>query len=244
MSIQDQINNTPMSGGIAVTAGAGTGKTYTLVNKIQHCIDSGINPVNMLVFSFTVDAANELKNRIKNGHLITVGTIHSVMYQIIRENSPKRYFVLDNGYQKKFVFDIFKELQIDYLNYNKFLSRIDLAKNMFPEYYDMLEDRDQNLLSFFENNHKLIGFAQEFEAKKEKQHKIVFSDMQLKAYDILRKNPAILDSRQERWKYIFLDEAQDASNVDIAVIMLLAEKYKQLFVVGDVKQKIFSFRTG
>jgi len=244
MSIIDEINNTPISGGIAVTAGAGTGKTYTLVNKIQHCIDSGINPVNMLVFSFTVDAANELKNRIKNGHLITVGTIHSVMYQIIRENSKKRYFVLDNGYQKKFVFDIFKELKIDYMNYNKFLSRVDLAKNMFPEYYDMLENRDQNLLSFFENNHKLIGFAREFEAKKERQHKITFSDMQLKAYDILRKNPAILDSRQERWKYIFLDEAQDASNVDIAVIMLLAEKYKQLFVVGDIKQKIFSFRHG
>ncbi|MFA6377317.1 MAG: UvrD-helicase domain-containing protein [Acholeplasmataceae bacterium] len=244
MSIQDQINNTPMSGGIAVTAGAGTGKTYTLVNKIQHCIDSGINPINILAFTFTVDSAQEFRKRIPNNELITIGTIHSVMYQIIRENSPKRYFVLDNGYQKKFVFDIFKELNVDYMNYNKFLSRVDLAKNMFPEYYDMLENRDQNLLSFFENNHKLIGFAREFEAKKERQHKITFSDMQLKAYDILRKNPAILDSRQERWKYIFLDEAQDASNVDIAVIMLLAEKYKQLFVVGDIKQKIFSFRHG
>ena len=101
-----------------------------------------------------------------------------------------------------------------------------------------LKKTTKDFYPFFENNHKLVGFAREFEAKKERQHKITFSDMQLKAYDILRKNPAILDSRQERWKYIFLDEAQDASNVDIAVIMLLAEKYKQLFRwVGDIKQK-------
>lgn len=244
MSIIDKINSASITGGISVSASAGTGKTHCLVEKIKHCVANGVNPINILAFTFTVDSAQEFRKRIPNSELITVGTIHSVMYQIIRENSPKRYFVLDNGYQKKFVFDIFKELKIDYINYNKFLSRIELAKNIFPEYYDMLEDRDQNLLSFFENNHKLIGFAQEFEKKKEKQHKIVFSDMQLKAYDILRKNPAILDSRQERWKYIFLDEAQDASNVDIAVIMLLAEKYKQLFVVGDVKQKIYQFRTG
>lgn len=244
MSIIDEINNAPMSGGICITASAGTGKTFALVNKISRCVKDGVNPVNILAFCFTVDAANELKNRISDGSLMTIGTIHSVAFSIIREHGKKRYFVLENGMQQKFIFDIFKELKIDFDKYGKYMSIIDLAKNMFPDYYELLEDNSEIITTFYNHDNKLISFARELESKKEKQHKIMFSDMQLKAYILLRDNPNILDNRQERWKYIFLDEAQDASNVDVAVIMLLAEKYKQLFVVGDIKQKIFSWRTG
>jgi DNA helicase-2/ATP-dependent DNA helicase PcrA len=137
MTIQQQINDSKFP--IVVTASAGTGKTYSIVNKIQDCIEKGINPLNMLVFTFTVDAANELKNRIKNGQLMTVGTIHSVMYQIIRENSPKRYFVLDGGMQTKFVFNIFKENKIEYDKYSTYMGKVGFAKNMFSNYYELMK---------------------------------------------------------------------------------------------------------
>jgi DNA helicase II / ATP-dependent DNA helicase PcrA len=242
MTIQEKINAAKMSGGIVVTASAGTGKTYSIVNKIQDCLDKGINPLNILVFTFTVDAANALKNRIQNGQLMTVGTIHSVMFQIIRENSPKRYFVLDNGAQTKFVFNIFKENRIEYDRYNNYMSKIGFAKNYFTNYYDLLENDPEVLIEFFKDQ-KLFSFAMQYEAEKERQHKIDFDDMTLKAYAILRNNPEVLAHRQERWKYIFVDEAQDLCPPQIDIIKLLAAKYQNLFIVGDEKQAIYaSFR--
>lgn len=228
---------------IVVTASAGTGKTHTLVNKVNKIVESGVSPINILVFSFTVDASEELRSRITNGQLMTIGTIHSVMFQIVREHSPKRYYVLDNGDQMKFAFRIFKELKIDYDKYNKYMGTIELAKNIFPDYYELLENNSGVIDKYF-NDSRLLSFANEFERERERCHKICFSDMPLKAYQILKNNPSVLEHRQERWKYIFLDEAQDASRVDVAIILLLANKYRNLFIVGDIKQKIYGFRTG
>jgi DNA helicase-2/ATP-dependent DNA helicase PcrA len=240
MTIQEKINAASLP--IVVTASAGTGKTYSIVNKIQDCLNKGVNPLNILVFTFTVDAANELKNRIQNGQLMTVGTIHSVMFQIIRENSPKRYFVLDNGAQMRFVFNIFRENRIDYDRYQKYMSKIGFAKNYFTNYYDLIEEEPEILIEFFKDK-KLFSFAMQYEAEKERQHKIDFDDMTLKAYQILRDNPDVLEHRQERWKYIFTDEAQDLCPPQIEIIKLLAAKYQNLFIVGDEKQAIYaSFR--
>lgn len=240
MTIQDKINEAEFP--VVVTASAGTGKTYSIVNKIQHCIDTGINPLNILVFTFTVDAANELKSRIKNGQMMTVGTIHSVMLQIIRENSRKRYYVLEGGQQMKLIFDIFKEDRIDFDRFNPYMTKIGFAKNMFPDYYDLIENSPETLIEFFKDP-KLFAFAIRYENEKERQHKIDFDDMTLKAYAILRDNPDVLEHRQERWKYIFVDEAQDLCPPQIEVIKLLGHKYQNLFVVGDEKQAIYgSFR--
>lgn len=239
MTIQEKINDAAFP--IIVTASAGTGKTYSLVNKIQDCLQKGMNPLNMLVFTFTVDAANELKNRILGSQLMTVGTIHSVILQIIRENSPKRYFVLDNGAQTKFVFRIFKDNSIDYDRYNTYMSKIGFAKNYFTDYYDLLENSPEFLTEFFKDS-KLSSFAMQYEAEKERCHKIDFDDFTLKAYNILKNNPEVLARCQERWQYIFVDEAQDLCPPQIDIIKLLAARYQNLFVVGDVKQAIYGFR--
>ena len=243
MSIMDEINKAPISGGIAVTASAGTGKTYSLTKKIEDCVAKGINPINMLVFTFTTDAANELKKRIGNaGSLMTVGTIHSVMLQIIREHGKKRYYVLDAGGQLRFAFDILKDLKMDFDRANRYLGAIGFAKNKFTDYYDLLENSPEFLEEFF-GDKNLFSFALEYERKKEHCHKIDFDDMTLKAFEILNNNPSILDNRQERWKYIFVDEAQDLCPPQTDVIKLLARKYKNLFIVGDEKQAIYgSFR--
>lgn len=240
MNIQDKINEALFP--IVVRASAGTGKTYSLVEKVNHLVKTGVNPVNILVFTFTLDAANELKSRIQDGAQMTVGTIHSVMLQIIREHHPKRYNVLDNGKQLKFIFDIFKEQRIEFDNYHNYTSKISMAKNIFTDYQELLDKNPDVILEFF-NDERLYDFAVEYERKKEQYHKIDFDDMALKAFDLLDKNHNILDNRQERWKYIFVDEAQDLCQPQIDIIKLLAEKYKNLFIVGDEKQAIYgSFR--
>lgn len=241
MSIIDEINNTQMAGGIAVLASAGTGKTWHLVEKVKHCVKQGINPLNMLIFSFTVDSANEFRNRIPNNEVMTIGTIHAVMLKIIKEHSKKAYYVFNNGQQMKFIFDILKDLRIDFDKANKYLGMVGLAKNTFLDYYDMLENNSGMLSEFFGDN-KIMAFAREYEAKKEHCHKIDFDDFTLKAYWILKDNPDVLDNRQERWKYIFVDEAQDLNIPQIAIIKLLANKYKNLLIVGDCKQAIYNFR--
>jgi DNA helicase-2/ATP-dependent DNA helicase PcrA len=240
MNIQEKINQASFP--IVVTASAGTGKTYSLVEKVKYSVEKGINPINMLIFTFTVDAALELKKRVKDGQLMTIGTMHSVMYQIIRENSKKRYFVLDSGAQTRFIMDIFKEMKIDFDKLSSYTGAIGMAKNTYTDYYDLLENSPQLLEEYF-GNAKILSFAMEYEKKKEKSHKIDFDDMTLKAHNILLENPSILDNRQERWKYIFVDEAQDLCPPQIDVVKLLGNKYKNLFVVGDEKQAIYgSFR--
>ena len=229
---------------ILVKASAGTGKTYCLVERIKALVDMGVDPKLILAFSFTVDAAQNIRQRVTDGDLMTIGTIHSVSYRIIREYGEKSYYVLDSFALSSFVFDIFKKSKIEYSKYNQYMARIDLAKNIYVNYYSLVKNNGIELRKFFGNDLKLMSFAKEFESRKESQHKITFSDMQLKAYCLLTEKPNILSLVHERWKYIFLDEAQDASNVDIALVNILANKYKQLFVVGDIKQKIFSWRTG
>jgi DNA helicase II / ATP-dependent DNA helicase PcrA len=241
MTIQEQINDAEFP--IVVTASAGTGKTYSIVNKVQDCLKKGVNPLNMLVFTFTVDAANELKNRIENGSTMTIGTIHSVMYQIVRENSTRRYFVLDNGKQMKFVMGIFKDMKIDFDYLHRYINSVGFAKNKFADYYEILNEAPEMLSRFFGDDSRLVEFAKEYEARKEHCHKIDFDDMTLKALGILRSRPDVLDNRQERWKYIFVDEAQDLCPPQTEIIKLLASKYKNLFIVGDEKQAIYaSFR--
>lgn len=237
--IQERLLNASLP--IVVRASAGTGKTYTLVNKVNSLIDSGINPANILAFTFTVDSAGDLKKRISQAELMTVGTIHSVMLQIIREHSPKRYYVIDNGRQQAMVYKLFKEMKIDFDKYGKYMGLIDLAKNTFTDYYDLLSNNSEHLNQFFGEN-GLTMFARSYEKEKERCHKIDFSDFVLKAYWLLKDNPNILDSRQERWKYIFVDEAQDLCVPQIDIIKLLGEKYRNIFIVGDFKQGIYQFR--
>jgi DNA helicase-2/ATP-dependent DNA helicase PcrA len=241
MTIQDRINQAPMP--IIITASAGTGKTYCLTKKIEYMIQNGINPLNILAFTFTVDAANELRQRIQGSELMTVGTIHSIALQVIREHSTKKYFVLKDFEQRKYVFDLFKEMRIDFDRYNAYMGKIGFAKNKYIDYYEMLDGNQSHLCELMGEKMAWAEFAYQYEAKKEQMHKIDFDDMAPFAVKILKENKHILDSRQERWKYIFVDEAQDLCPPQAEFIELLGAKYKNVLAVGDIKQAIYgSFR--
>jgi len=227
---------------IGIFASAGTGKTKTLTDKVLRLVRDRVNPVNILAFTFTVDSANELKSRIPSNEKMTIGTIHSVSLRIVRENGRKKYTVMDDYQQKTIIFELFKRLKVDFDRFIPYTSKMSFCKNLFVDYYSMLEDDDERLVEYF-GEEKLLRFAKAYEAERERLFRIGFDDMTLKALEVLQNNPKILDAYQERWRYIFLDEAQDICPVQTEFIKLLGDKYRNLFVVGDKKQSIYqSFR--
>lgn len=242
MAIIDEINNTPIFGGIVVSASAGTGKTYTMIEKVKHEVEvNGVNPNNIMLSTFTVDAANEIKNRLPESCTgVSVGTIHSLLLEVVKKHGGQSWFIIDGTGQQKIGFEICKEFKLNFDKIQKYFSMIGYLKNVWPDYYQMLED---GTLPGSEDL-KFITFAREYWRKQQHYHKIDFDDILLLSYEIFRDKPDVLNFYQEKWKYLFLDEWQDAGNVENTIIMMLASKHKNLFVVGDIKQKIYSFRTG
>lgn len=233
---------------IMIQSSAGSGKTYTLVAKIRNCIEKGINPKNILAVTFTQDAAREMKQRIGN-ESITCGTLHSVLLDVVKKNLGKPTYVVDDKQRLSIGLKICKEYKLNFDKLNKYYSEIGYFKNVYPDYYEKLEKNEipfskPDVALFAREYHQETFNAVSEKRKGFKYRLIDFDDMILLAGQIFREKPHILEVYQDLWEYIFFDEAQDASNAEIAVIMLLAEKYKQLLIVGDIKQKIYSFRTG
>jgi DNA helicase II / ATP-dependent DNA helicase PcrA len=240
MNITEKIKQAPMSGGIMVESSAGTGKTYTMIEKVKHEVEvNGVNPNNIMLSTFTVDAANEIKNRLPVSCAgVSVGTIHSLLLEVVKKHGGQSWFIIDGTGQQKIGFEICKEFKLNFDKIQKYFSMIGYLKNVWPDYYQMLED---GTLPGSEDL-KFITFAREYWRKQQHYHKIDFDDLLLLSYEIFRDKPDVLNFYQEKWKYLFIDEAQDLSPTQSEIIKLLGKKYKQLFTVFDKKQSIFGFR--
>lgn len=211
--------------------------TYALVEKIKTMIDENISPTNIMACTFTKDAAEEIKKRVSND-LVDAGTIHSLMWRIIRNHSDFKWFIVKDSEINQMAFAVCKESKLPYNRVSKYLREIGFFKNRFIDYYALL---DLNNIPFSEPD--VYMFAAEYAKIMKHRHKLDFDDMILYAYDILKNNPEILSFYQELWKYILVDEAQDLSPAQSQVIDMLADKNKNLLLIGDRKQAIMnSFR--
>lgn len=219
---------------IMVKAGAGSGKSYSLVEKVKHTIKSGINPSNIMVSTFTKDAALELQKRIGSAG-VQAGTLHSLMWQIVKKFWHSSIYILDDTMFQKMAFTICKENKLNFDKIPKYRTEIGYMKNGYVDYYERLETDNIPW-----SNHDVASFAREYKTYCEKWHKLDFDDMILFAYKIFIENPQILNAVQEDWKYLFLDEAQDFSPAQSEVIELLKSKYENVFIIGDIKQNIYS----
>jgi DNA helicase II / ATP-dependent DNA helicase PcrA len=240
-----ECNEFPMS----IKASAGTGKTYTMIAKIKHEIETNnMKPENILVSTFTVDAANEIKNRLPDFcDGITAGTLHSIMLNVVKNHGGKSFVVMDSLGQQKLGFEICKENKLNFDKINKYINMMAFLKNTEPDYYQMLEDEtlpgmeDGAFSTFITEYFRKQSFASK---RGNNIFRLDFADMLLFALDIFRNNKYVLEQYQEMWKHIFIDESQDTSPVQAAIIFLLAEKHKNLYLTGDFKQRIFGFSTG
>ncbi|MBR2139095.1 MAG: UvrD-helicase domain-containing protein [Bacilli bacterium] len=231
-----------------VLAGAGSGKTRVLTERIVKLIDDGVSPYNILAITFTNKAAKEMRERVEvklDGGVdsIFIGTFHSFGLRILRENYAdigytSNITILDTDDSKALIKRILKENEYDPKDYDikTIISKISSAKNdgISPEEYKKLYLREED---------QVIGLVYEKYLKLLKENNSVdFDDLLLKPVELFKKRKDILEKYQYRFQYILVDEYQDTNSVQYELCKLLASSHKNIFVVGDSNQSIYSWR--
>ncbi len=231
-----------------VLAGAGSGKTRVLTERIIKLIDDGVSPYNILAITFTNKAAKEMRDRVelKLGSptdSIFIGTFHSFGLRILRENYmnigyTSNITILDSDDTKALIKRILKEEDLDPKDYDikHIISRISSSKNdgVSPSDYNrlFLNDEDKVIARVYE---KYLNLLKE-------NNSVDFDDLLLKPVELFKKRPDILEKYQNRFEYILVDEYQDTNSIQYELCKLLAKKYQNIFVVGDANQSIYSWR--
>jgi len=237
-------------GPVLILAGAGSGKTTVLVNRIAYIIETkNIHPYNILAITFTNKAANEMKERVNAiiGELskdMWICTFHTACVRILRSHISllgfeQGFVIYDSADTKTVLKECYKELDIDEKNYpyRAVLSIISKAKD------DMLSPDEFFAEAKGDYRKMRIGEIYELYQKKLKANNALdFDDILFFAVKILEENPEILEKYQNRFCYIMVDEYQDTNNCQYKFISMLAKKHKNICVVGDDDQSIYKFR--
>ena len=238
-----------VNGPLLVLAGAGSGKTRVLTTRVAYLIDEiGINPYNILAITFTNKAALEMKNRVGNMlgedvKRIQISTFHSFGVTILRDNCnllgyKSNFTILDSDDSLTVIKKILKELNLDSKEYNPkaIRNRISGAKNqvLSPLEYKRYANTD------FEE--KVCLIYEKYEQKLSASNSVDFDDLLILPINLFRKNPDILKKYQERFQYILIDEYQDTNEAQYVLVKMLSAKHKNICVVGDESQSIYSFR--
>jgi DNA helicase II / ATP-dependent DNA helicase PcrA len=259
LNLQQKEAATHTDGPLLIMAGAGAGKTKTITYRIANLISKGVDPKNILAVTFTNKAANEMRERVdrllqdkdelkRPIELLerpTIRTFHSLGVLILRENFeklnlPKRFSILDRSDSKKIVRDILKEEGYDIKQYDpaKIMAIISRQKGdlITPEEYE----------DSVHYNDYIKGVAstvwKKYEMQLDKNGALDFDDLLVKTVWLLEKDLEIRKKYQNRWKYIHVDEYQDTNEVQYQMTKLLAEDHKNICVVGDVDQNIYTWR--
>lgn len=235
-----------VDGPCLVLAGAGSGKTKVLTTRIARLIDCGIPSYNILAITFTNKAAKEMKDRLERivpGNYAFVGTFHSLGVRILRENPSvlgydKNYSIIDSDDALSIIKKIMKE-------------KTYISKDITPSYVrnkissiknDMLSDNEIDNYFSSGNDSIVKDIYYEYQAILKKNNSVDFDDLLLLPVKLFMEHKDVLESYQDKYKYILVDEYQDTNEVQYKLSKLLASKYKNIFVVGDPDQSIYMFR--
>lgn len=237
-------------GPLLILAGAGSGKTTVLVNRIAYILQSELcKPWQILAITFTNKAAGELKERICNavpegGSDIWAATFHSTCARILRRYGDRigftsHFTVYGTDDQKKLVKDILKQLNYDekMLPVKRVLNEISKAKD------EMLTPQEMLKRAGYDNLKQSVAKVYEiYQSRLKTADAMDFDDMLCKTVELFQKCPDILEFYQNQFKYIMVDEYQDTNKVQYKFVSMLAEKYGNICVVGDDDQSIYKFR--
>jgi len=240
------------NGPLLIVAGAGAGKTKTITHRIINLIKEGISPDKILAVTFTNKAAKEMRERIfsemeKNakGQNTTpfISTFHSLGVHIIKENAQilnltKNFTILDENDSTFLIKETIKELGFDPKQYDprRIKNVISREKGKFKH----LADYSINQKEPFQNLVAQVWSI--YENKKNKENSLDFDDLLLKSTKLLKDNKEIREKYQNKWEYIHIDEYQDTNEVQYLMSRFLSEKNKNICVVGDADQNIYSWR--
>ena len=229
-----------------VLAGAGSGKTKVLTTRIANMINDGIYSGNILAITFTNKAAKEMRDRISNmveNNYAFVGTFHSFGLRVIRENTEKlgltsNFTIIDSDDVSSVIKKIMKELDISTKEYSVsyIRNKISFIKN------EMLSESEVDKFLNSPPEKVAVKVYREYEKVLKRNNAVDFDDLLKRTVELFMQNDDILDKYQEKYRYILIDEYQDTNEVQYKLVKLLASKYRNLFVVGDVNQSIYGFR--
>ena len=236
-------------GAVMVIAGAGSGKTRVLTNRIAYLIaEKNVLESNILAITFTNKAAKEMKERIYNlvgetSKYIWINTFHSMCVRILRQHIDllgynKNFTILDTSEQKTIIKNIVKELNLSEDSYqpNNILKIISNSKNSMISVNEM---KAQARFGFMKNVAEIYEYYQKY---LKKNSVLDFDDLMLKTIVLFEKHPEVLAIYQNKFEYIHVDEYQDTNVIQYKLIKMLSEVHKNICVVGDDDQSIYSWR--
>ena len=238
-----------MDGPLLIVAGAGSGKTRVLTHRIANLIrEHDVSPMHILAITFTNKAAQEMRERV--GHLVGpvaqkmwVSTFHSACVRILRRDAgrlgyPSNFTIYDQADAERLTSYVIRDLSLDA---KKFTARgvhaaISKAKNdlIFPPEYA------ERVTSIFER--KIADIYTEYQARLQKAGAMDFDDLLTNTVRLFRGHPEALQSYQERFQHILVDEYQDTNKAQNEIVLLLGADSHAVTAVGDSDQSIYKFR--
>ncbi|AEG15264.1 ATP-dependent DNA helicase PcrA [Desulfofundulus kuznetsovii DSM 6115] len=235
-------------GPLLVLAGAGSGKTRVLTTRIAYLLQQGVDPHHILAITFTNKAAREMKERVQTmvPHVardLWVSTFHSACLRILRKQArflgySENFVVYDEHDQQTVLKDCLKELNLDEKRFppRAVAAIISGAKNKLlgPDAY-------QDEVFDFYSRHVARIYAL-YQDKLFRNNALDFDDLIMLTVRLFRENPAVLRYYQNRFRYILVDEYQDTNHAQYVLVNLLAREHRNLCVVGDPDQGIYSWR--
>lgn len=247
---KQQLAVNTVDGPVLILAGAGSGKTTVLIERIAHMVcDNNINPWNILTITFTNKAANEIKERLSSrlenaANDIFTGTFHSTCVRILRRDCERLgyksgFAIYDTADQTTLIKDCIKELNISDKDFppKSIINAISSAKDKLitPKMFTEQSQNDYRLS-------KIAKVYELYQKKLKKFNAFDFDDLVMQTVILLEENDDILEYYQKKFRYIMVDEYQDTSHSQFRLVYNLAKNHKNICVVGDDDQSIYKFR--
>lgn len=237
-----------IDGPCMIIAGAGSGKTRVLTYKVAYLVESGVSPYNILALTFTNKAAGEMKERVAallntNADSIWMGTFHSVFARILRMEADKigftrNFTIYDTDESVNVIKQVMQDsgISTEKTNPRGVQATISFLKNKLIS----PEEFSQTAKTFYE---KIIEKVYpEYQRILFKSNAMDFDDLLMKPIELFERHPESLGKYQKRFQFILIDEYQDTNKAQYIIVKMLAEKYKNISVVGDDAQSIYKWR--
>lgn len=232
---QSEIVNAPL-GAMLVTAGAGSGKTRVLTSRLLHLLQSGIPEKSIIALTFTNKAGNEMRERVEKllGRSFNtfIGTFHSFCVRLLRKHSGKPNFsIYATTDTNKVLKEIIKELyqEVDSELYKAAVSGLSNWKN-------------KGIVEFTSFHDPLVKIFNAYRDQLRKNNAYDFDDLLIETLELLKTNTEVCAKLQDYFQYILVDEFQDTNEIQYEIVSFLAQKHRNIMVVGDEDQCIYSWR--
>jgi len=239
---------------ILVIAGAGSGKTRTVTYRVARLVETGIDPFRILLVTFTNKAAREMLRRVEGlldipTRALWGGTFHHIGNLVLRKHAKllgykDNYTILDREDAKDLISSVVAEMNIDTISKRFPLPDVieailNLSANTGRKIEDIIIERYQY---FWDQAEAILAIAPKYRDKKKRLNAMDFDDLLLNWKSLLLGHPEVAQEYSERFQHILVDEYQDTNKLQAEIVDILAQGHRNVMVVGDDSQSIYSFR--